>query len=150
MKTPLLVNGASTGTSIPGYVIEAQYACKHGYLIITSYDCPFEEANTFVLLSSSYKMLAKTQLGRWYDSLLLHAHWPLGDSALRLHYYGHQFYTLNIDERHLHIFKRPSLRLEIDTLPPFDERSQQSIQELDAKLEATRSTLEEDRANSDK
>ena len=51
-RTALLCDGVPTGTQIEGYVIEAQYRCEAGHLLITSFDCPFEESNSFTLLTS--------------------------------------------------------------------------------------------------
>ena len=57
-RTELLVERAAVGVAIPGYVIEAQYRCGPGHLLITSYDCPFEEASTFIPLGTDYSVLA--------------------------------------------------------------------------------------------
>jgi hypothetical protein len=69
--TPLLADGANTGKCVPGYVIEAQYRCGEHYLLINSWDCPFEEAQTFLLLSSSFDVLYEETLGAPYASYLL-------------------------------------------------------------------------------
>jgi hypothetical protein len=80
--TPLLANGADTGKCVPGYVIEAQYRCGEHYLLITSWDCPFEEAQTFLLLSSSFDVLYEETLGAPYASYLLMSHAPVGRDAV--------------------------------------------------------------------
>ncbi len=47
---PLIVDGEASGQRVPGYVIDAQYRCAAGTLLVTSFDCLFEESNTFLLL----------------------------------------------------------------------------------------------------
>lgn len=97
--TKLLHDGRPTATMVPGYVIEAQYRCDDGYLIVTSYDCPFEEANEFLLLSQTFRVLASTSLGQPYASYWLYAHWPVSPNELRLHYGDTLFFTLTINQR---------------------------------------------------
>lgn len=46
--TELLSDGVSTGKKIPGYFIEAQYEHAQGFLLVTSWDCLFEETPTFL------------------------------------------------------------------------------------------------------
>jgi hypothetical protein len=86
LKTRLFADGKDTGRVISGYVIEAQYKCFGGYLIITSYDCLFEESNTFLLLDDSYQTLATGGLGVMYDTFLLENHRALSATALELDY----------------------------------------------------------------
>lgn len=96
-KTRLFYQGQDTGTAISGYVIEAQYHHAQGYLLITAYDCPFEESNEFILLNAQFKVMAQRSLVAMYDNFLLYAHWPISDHALRLHYHERLCYTLSIE-----------------------------------------------------
>lgn len=122
-RTALLFQGDATGTEIPGYVIEAQYRCDAGYLIITSQDCPFEESNEFVLLDADFRIIARKQLLAPYAGYLLQAHWPLTHNSLRLHYDERLFYTLSIERTRGILGARHSLALtefsdiEMDTRP---------------------------------
>jgi hypothetical protein len=63
LTTELWLDGRPTGTRIPGYVIEAQYRCGDRYLIATSWDCPFEEMQTFVLLSPELRVSDRSNHG---------------------------------------------------------------------------------------
>lgn len=81
---------------VSGYVIEGQYDTPLGSLLITSYDCMYEEANSFLLIEPSGRVRAQADLGVPYGSFLLHAHWPVDESTLALHYHGDQFYTLSV------------------------------------------------------
>ena len=92
----LLDAGRATGVKVSGCLIEAQYATPLGTLLITSYDCPFEEANSFVLLDERHAELARAALGAPYASFLLLEHWPVDALTLALHYAPDVFYTLRI------------------------------------------------------
>jgi hypothetical protein len=72
LKTQLLMHGAATATYLPGYEILHQFLLDAGeYLLITDWDCPFEEAKEFVLLSATLSILSKRKLGVPYGSFLL-------------------------------------------------------------------------------
>jgi hypothetical protein len=95
-KTRLFANGGDTGKSVSGYVVEAQYRCAAGHLLITSYDCPYEEANDFLLLNDRFETIAKTSLGMMYNTFLLAKHRPRSDMALELDYGDGLEYILTI------------------------------------------------------
>jgi hypothetical protein len=140
-KTELLRHGQRTGAFIPGYVIEAQYRCMHGVLLVTSYDCPFEESNDFILLTDEYTLLAHTQLVVPYGSYLLHAHWPLDSHQLRLHYHTRLFYTLSIKPPSGLFGSRFRLSLQCEGALRSDARANASVAELERQLESVRDTL---------
>jgi hypothetical protein len=93
----LIIDGHASEYRIPGYVIEAQYESPLGILLITSYDCMFEESNDFILLDERHRCIATTGLGGPYLSFLLNAHWPVNSRTIALHYYNDLFYTLEIE-----------------------------------------------------
>ncbi|MEC5385148.1 hypothetical protein VVD49_05400 [Uliginosibacterium sp. H3] len=96
--TRLYCNGIDTGRKIPGYLIEAQYRCAEGYLLVTSQDCPFEESNDFLLLDAHFDLIATAGLLVPYASFLINEHWPLSDRSIRIHYYGDLFMDLAIED----------------------------------------------------
>ena len=85
LATEVLLDGQASGKQIPGYVIEAQYAHDNYYLLVTSWDCPFEEAQTFVLLSHDLSVLDKKTIGAAYSSIWLQGHEPQGENAVMFH-----------------------------------------------------------------
>ncbi|SNT14016.1 hypothetical protein SAMN06265795_1158 [Noviherbaspirillum humi] len=95
-RTRLFRDGIDTGATVPGYVIEAQYRCKQGFLLIVSQDCPFEESNDFLLLGPDYKLLASRALIYPYETFILHSHAPAGENSLRLVYHDGLSYTLSV------------------------------------------------------
>lgn len=97
-RTRLFFKGIDTGAKIPGFVIEAQYICDYGYLLVTSQDCPFEESNDFMLLTPAFRTIAHRELSAPYASFLLQAHRPISENAISLHYYENMFMTLEIQK----------------------------------------------------
>jgi hypothetical protein len=93
----LFFNGVDTHKKITGFLIEAQYICNDGYLLVTSMDCLFEETSNFILLDKDFNTIATNQLGVMYDTYLINTHWPVDSDAIRLHYYGDFFYTLHVE-----------------------------------------------------
>jgi hypothetical protein len=70
---PLYFNQQATGVNIAGRQLEAQYHCTlpngtQGYLLLTSYDCPFEESTECSLLDASFKLVASRSLSQSYHS----------------------------------------------------------------------------------
>jgi hypothetical protein len=142
VKTALLCDGVPTGTQIEGCVIEAQYRCAHGHLLITSFDCPFEEANSFTLLDDRFQVLAEAKLGVMYGSFLLNAHWPLDGHTLHLHYDMRCFYRLHVDPPGGLLRRRHRLRLTRDDRAwPDDPRAAASVHALENRLAAVRAGL---------
>ena len=135
LTSRLFLDGADTGADVPGYVIEAQYRVDAGYLLVTSYDCLFEESNDFVLLAPDFSVLGRARLMVPYDTFLLHAHWPVSPAALRLHYYENLFYTLVI-ERRTGWWRRGSWRLVLRRFDGVegDPAAQRSLTDLRERL----------------
>lgn len=68
----LLQNGVPTACYVPGYRLLHQFQTGTGdYLLICDWDCPFEEASEFVLLSPELRILARRSLGLPYASFVL-------------------------------------------------------------------------------
>jgi hypothetical protein len=80
----LFQNGLPTSTRIPGYVLLHEFAVPGGHLLITNYDCPYEEAITLVLLNHKLRILCHRTIGAWYESVWLEDAQPLNDRCLLL------------------------------------------------------------------
>ncbi len=63
----LLAEGTAIGR-VEGLVLEAQFRCGPGYLVVTSDGNPFEEGLHFYLLDTSYAVLDDVSLGRMYHA----------------------------------------------------------------------------------
>jgi len=146
LKMPLYFNGQHTHTFIAGRVIEGQYRCvlpnkTSGYLVITSFDCPFEESTEFSLLDEAFKLIATTSLAQMYDSFLLHSHWPMADNRLRLHYYGQFVLDLVITASSSWLTTWPKLKLIEVVDPQSDPQTAAAMAELDQRLAAIEKSL---------
>ncbi|MBN3842009.1 MULTISPECIES: hypothetical protein [Burkholderia] len=68
-RTHVRVNGVRSGLTVSGYVLLRQYETPDAYLLVTDYDCLFEEAVTFTLVSKDpFKALAQRTVGAMYAS----------------------------------------------------------------------------------
>lgn len=136
------VDGQLTHSRVPGYVIEAQYQCRYGVLLLTSFDCPFEESSAFTLLDAALRPIARAKLATPYHSHLLHAHWPIDALTLGLHYADSRFYTLAVVAP---VWWYPRPRLRLRRCPAWRDdarmraeyaRLQAALRDVDAVLDA--------------
>ncbi|KKL39254.1 hypothetical protein WR30_14840 [Burkholderia contaminans FFH2055] len=68
-RTHARVNGERCGLTVSGYVLLRQFETPDAYLLVTDYDCLFEEAVTFTLVSKDpLKALARRTVGAMYAS----------------------------------------------------------------------------------
>ena len=70
-KSRLIVDGIVTNQRLPGYSLLHQFALDDGFLLLTDYDCPFEECTNFILLGKILKNRSSRSLGVPYGSFLL-------------------------------------------------------------------------------
>ena len=66
----LLAGGQDVGP-VEGVVLEAQFRCRLGSLVVTSDDNPFEEGLHFYLLDQAHDRLDDVSLGRMYHPGML-------------------------------------------------------------------------------
>jgi hypothetical protein len=137
LTSALRVEGRDTGQRVPGFVIDAQYDTPLGVLLITSWDCPFEESSDFLLLDGTHQIIAQHKLMAPYVSYLLDAHWPIDDTTLALHYQNHLFCTLSVVPPAGVWRRRPRLRLRL--VPQWRKHAQMlaSWERLQARLART-------------
>jgi hypothetical protein len=140
-RTALLDDGSDTGRAITGYVLDGQYHCEHGYLLIVSYDCPYEESYSFLLLDDDLTERARCELVVPYGSYLLHAHWPVSANTIRLHFYARLIYTLTVEPRRW--WWRPAIRLRLRRVwnARSDPRTRTSIEALERSIAQTKDAL---------
>ena len=81
----LIISGERTGKYVPGFVIGAQYAYKDLYLIVTSWDCPYEESQEFILLSKDLTVLCKKHIGHIYSTVILESHEAIAEDQVLFH-----------------------------------------------------------------
>ena len=55
------------------------------YLIVTSWDCPYEESQEFILLSQDLTVLCKKHIGHIYSTVLIESHKPIAEDQVLFH-----------------------------------------------------------------
>ncbi|MCL2658010.1 MAG: hypothetical protein FWD62_11470 [Betaproteobacteria bacterium] len=72
LRTPLYFDSRASSLKVSGYQLLHQFETIAGYLIVTDYDCPFEEAVSFTLIDSSLtRILSERRIGAPYCSCWL-------------------------------------------------------------------------------
>jgi hypothetical protein len=70
-RSRLFLDGEPTGIRLPGFVLLHQFETSDGYILVTDYDCPFEEITNFTLLNKKLRLQSCRWLGWIYESFLL-------------------------------------------------------------------------------
>jgi hypothetical protein len=109
-KSRLHVDGAPTRLRVPGFNMEAQYSIGDGYVLITSYGCPFEESQNFLLLNHGLRIVGRKCLGHAYSSFLLMRHYPIDANRIALEFAENDLRVLEIWPRRRPAFRRLHLR----------------------------------------
>jgi hypothetical protein len=141
LNSALFIDGTATDAFVPGYTIDGQYRTPYGFLLVTSFDCPYEESYAFTLLDDTFRALATAEIGVPYGKYLLHAHWPIHDNAIRLHFHEHLIYTLQVCRPAGFFLPRYKLSLHVESSAPLDTRTLASIHQLDAQLASIRASM---------
>ena len=108
LRTPLLADGATTGIEIPGYVLLHQFETSAGYVLVADFDCPYEEATTFALVSRDLRLLGCRTLSRALASFLLEGIEWIDDRRFIARFHGGFRYEVTIRHRAIPIL-RPRL-----------------------------------------
>jgi len=76
-RSRLIVDGQLTSFSVPGHTLLHQFETSSCYLLVTDYDCPFEESVCFVAISKDIRRTLDSRcVGAPYASYLLKdIHW---------------------------------------------------------------------------
>jgi hypothetical protein len=71
LQSRLIVDGVMQSVVLPGYDLLYQFETSYGFLLVTDFDCPFEQTTCFTLLSPALDTLASRSFGAWYISFWL-------------------------------------------------------------------------------
>jgi Domain of unknown function (DUF4166) len=88
-KSFLYRHGEATKTRLAGYTLLHQFALNEHYLLISDFDCPFEEATVFSLLDQALKIVATRTFSAPYSSWFL-TKLELADSTRLIAYFGEE------------------------------------------------------------
>ena len=100
-KSRLIVDGVMTDNRLPGYTLLHQFLLDDGYLVVTDYDCPFEECTNFILLDTKFKTRATRSLGVPYGSFLLQKIERSDDTHFIATFYTDDRWSLTIQGKRL-------------------------------------------------
>ena len=104
-ETQLLLNNQPTQTYLLGYQLLHQLQLASGeYVLITDWDCPFEEATEVLLLSTQLKLLARHTFAVPYGSYLLDTLQVLDDANLKLIFYQDDCRQVTIAAKKIGLF----------------------------------------------
>lgn len=71
LRSRLFLDGKPTDLALPGYELLNQFETSDGYILITDYDCPFEEITNFAFISQNLRLISCRWLGWMYETFLL-------------------------------------------------------------------------------
>lgn len=110
-------DGRATGLAVPGYALLHQYRVSVETLLITDWDCPYEEATEVLLLDAQHRLLARRSFGAPYASWSLQKAEVMDARRLRLDFHGGPRVCISVREAATVWSWRawcPRLRVEID------------------------------------
>jgi hypothetical protein len=97
LQTLLIKNAAPTQAYLPGYQLLHQFQLSSGeFLLITDWDCPFEEATEVLLLSTDLALIARHTFAVPYGSFNLEAIQVIDDANLKLTFYQNDCWQVTI------------------------------------------------------
>jgi hypothetical protein len=71
LRSRVLLDGKPTEVFLPGYTLLYQFETPDGYILVTDYDCPFEEITNFALVSKRLRLQSCRWIGWMYETFLL-------------------------------------------------------------------------------
>jgi hypothetical protein len=110
LRSLLLLDGVPCATQVPGCALRHQFALADGHLLVTDFDCPFEEATSFVLLNRKSQLVSCRTLAVPYGSYTLERFEWLDDRNARVTFSGNDPWLLTIRDWGIPLL-RPRLRL---------------------------------------
>ncbi|WP_102796179.1 hypothetical protein [Bowmanella denitrificans] len=105
LSSLLYYRGKSLGILIPGYVIEQQFELKDYYLLLLSWDCPFEEGCEVIVLSKQLKVVGKYSFTPFLNSYVLSSIRETATNHFQL-VFKTECFSLRIDYPKAHWFSR--------------------------------------------
>jgi hypothetical protein len=81
----LIKDDKRTGKYIPDFMIGAQHTYKDLYLIVTSWNYPFEKSQEFIFLSKDLTVMCKKHIGHIYSTILLEDHEAIAEDQVLFH-----------------------------------------------------------------
>ncbi len=121
LRSRLSLDGRPTDISLPGYTLLHQFETSDGYILVTDYDCPFEEITNFALVSKQLRLQSCRWLGWMYETFLLERIEWIDDRSFTAFFCGNLRCRLTVRSWGIP-YIRPRLKLQLDrSLVPGDD-----------------------------
>src|SRR5262245_51918272 len=122
LRSRLSLDGRPTGISLPGYTLLHQFETSNGYIVVTDYDCPFEEITNFALISRRLRLQSCRWIGWMYETFLLERIEWIDARTFTAFFHGNLCCRFTIRSWGIP-YMRPRLKLQLDrSLPHGDGR----------------------------
>jgi hypothetical protein len=113
LRSRLSMDGKPTDISLPGYALLHQFEIPNGYVLVTDYDCPYEEITNFALISKQLRLQSCRWLGWMYETFLLDRIEWIDDRTFTAFFCGN--FCCRFTVRSWGIpYIRPRLKLQLD------------------------------------
>jgi len=120
LRSRLSLDGKPTDISLPGYSLLHQFETSNGYILVTDYDCPYEEITNFALISKQLRLQSCRWLGWMYETFLLERIEWIDDRTFTAFFCGNLCCRLTVRSWGIP-YIRPRLKLQLDrSLVPGD------------------------------
>lgn len=106
LKSLLYYSGISLGIKVLGYVIEKQFELTDYFLLLISWDCPFEEGCEIVVLNKSKNIVGCYSFNAPYNSYNLIAIVELSSHRYKLTFNDLEYVELWINYPKKHLFSK--------------------------------------------
>ena len=113
LRSRLSLDGKSTDISLPGYALLHQFETSNGYILVTDYDCPYEEITNFALISKQLHVQSCRWLGWMYETFLLDRIEWIDDRTFTAFFCGNLCCRLTVRSWGIP-YIRPRLKLQLD------------------------------------
>src|SRR5262245_49951435 len=113
LRSRLFLDGKPTGISLPGYSLLQQVETPDGYILVTDYDCPFEEITNFALVSKKLRLQSCRWLGWMYETVLLERIEWNDDRTFTAFFHGNLCCRFTVRSWGIP-YVRPRLKLKLD------------------------------------
>jgi hypothetical protein len=113
VRSRVFLDGKPTDISLPGYRLLHQFETSSGYILVTDYDCPYEEITNFALVSRQLRLQSCRWLGWMYETFLLERIEWIDDRTFTAFFCGN--FCCRFTVRSWGIpYIRPRLKLQLD------------------------------------
>lgn len=113
LRSRLSLDGKPTDISLPGYTLLQQFETSSGYILVTDYDCPYEEITNFALISKQLRLQSCRWLGWMYETFLLERIEWMDDGSFTAFFCGNLCVRFTVRSWGIP-YIRPRLKFQLD------------------------------------